>query len=472
MSLHFDSFLEEGALTDTEVLSDVQDSFTKPDLNQKLASWATRNYLTRTALDELLILLREQDISLPKDSRNLLNTPRHSFVVNKCGGQYAYFGIEASISSVLRENPHYSAAIELQVNIDGVLLFKSTRDAFWPILIRFHTFKPCLVALFCGNEKPNYTSVFLADFFEEYHKLKTTGICQASGNILPVFMKCFICDAPARSFLKDIKGHSGFYSCERCTVRGIKIEGRTVLNNPGQVSMRTDQGFNEQRDTDHQKGKSPLIDHGISCVSGFPLDYMHLICLGVVKRVLTYLKKGPRICKLSSHQINAISEKLLLLNGKLPTEFARQPRSLSDLTFWKAKEFRQFLLYTGPLVLKHIVKHDIYVHFVSLSVAVSILLQADDRKRNAYVNYAEELLDYYVAQCSDVFGSTFNVYNVHNLTHITDDVKHFKCSLNDISAFPFVNHLHWLKRLVRKAQNPISQVHKRIAEFQHTIGTG
>ena len=27
---------------------------------------------------------------------------------------------------------------------------------------------------------------------------------------------------------------------------------------------------------------------------------MHLVCLGVVKPVLTFLKQGPRICKLSN----------------------------------------------------------------------------------------------------------------------------------------------------------------------------
>ena len=29
-----------------------------------------------------------------------------------------------------------------------------------------------------------------------------------------------ICDAPARSFLKGIKGHSGYHSCEQCVQQG------------------------------------------------------------------------------------------------------------------------------------------------------------------------------------------------------------------------------------------------------------
>ena len=72
---------------------------------------------------------------------------------------------------------------------------------------------------------------------------------------------------------------------------------------------------------------------------------MHLVCLGVVKRMLTFLKQGPRECRLSYQQLTIISENLLNLNGKMPREFARQPRSTDYLDRWKATELRQFLLY-------------------------------------------------------------------------------------------------------------------------------
>lgn len=61
-----------------------------------------------------------------------------------------------------------------------------------------------------------------------------------------------------------------------------------------------------------------------------------------------------------------ISMKLQSLSGKLPSEFARQPRSLFEVERWKATEFRQFLLYTGPVVLKGIVTDTMYDHFLCL----------------------------------------------------------------------------------------------------------
>ena len=82
----------------------------------------------------------------------------------------------------------------------------------------------------------------------------------------------------------------------------------------------------------HQKALTPLVEIVDSCISQFSLDYMHLACLGVMQMILHYLMKGPRICRLSQQQIHLISDNLVNLNGKLPSEFSRQPRSLDLMT--------------------------------------------------------------------------------------------------------------------------------------------
>jgi len=58
---------------------------------------------------------------------------------------------------------------------------------------------------------------------------------------------------------------------------------------------------------------------GISWIHEFALDYMHLVCLGVVRRMLHFM---PNTCKLSFQQRSRISDNLKSLNGKLPREFA------------------------------------------------------------------------------------------------------------------------------------------------------
>ena len=125
----------------------------------------------------------------------------------------------------------------------------------------------------------------------------------------------------------------------------------------------TNEEFSTCQYPDHQHRKSILIDYGINCLSKFVLDYMHLVCLGVVRRMLNFLVSGPRICKLSHQQKTIISDRLHCLRNQLPSEFPRQPRSLTHLKRWKATEYKQFLLYTSMSVLKDVVPKNVYEHF-------------------------------------------------------------------------------------------------------------
>ena len=59
------------------------------------------------------------------------------------------------------------------------------------------------------------------------------------------------------------------------------------------------------------------------------------------------------------------------------------------------------------------------------------------------------------------------VYNVHSLIHIVNDVRRYGC-LDNISAVPFENYLGKLKKKIRRPQNPIAQIMRRLSERQHT----
>lgn len=56
--------------------------------------------------------------------------------------------------------------------------------------------------------------------------------------------------------------------------------------------------------------------------------------------------------KLCARDIINISNTLISLIKYTLIEFARKPRALKEAKRWKATEFRNFLLYTGPIVLK------------------------------------------------------------------------------------------------------------------------
>ena len=104
-----------------------------------------------------------------------------------------------------------------------------------------------------------------------------------------VHIKAFICDAPARAFLKNITYHTGYLSCEKCEEGGECLD-KVVYNSKDTFPRRTDEKFSQMAyKGKHQNGETPLIRAGIPCVSSFVLDYMHLVCLGVVRRILYYL---------------------------------------------------------------------------------------------------------------------------------------------------------------------------------------
>jgi len=149
-----------------------------------------------------------------------------------------------------------------------------------------------------------------------------------------------VSDAPARAMLKMIKGHTSMYGCERCTIKRIKnrIFFPTKISNS--VILRTKHDYiGEETNNDHVKGKSPLLALNIDLVKQFVLDPMHLIYLGVTKRLLVkYWVEGGRYCKLSRHNLAAIDYNIQIIRKFVTSDFCRKPRvlvekSLKQLSF-------------------------------------------------------------------------------------------------------------------------------------------
>ena len=78
-----------------------------------------------------------------------------------------YYGLERGISRVLCQNAAFRqhGTVSLDVNIDGLPIFKSSKLQFWPLLVKFNNFSPLIVALYCGESKPEPLDHYLRHFW-------------------------------------------------------------------------------------------------------------------------------------------------------------------------------------------------------------------------------------------------------------------------------------------------------------------
>lgn len=126
---------------------------------------------------------------------------------------------------------------------------------------------------------------------------------------------------------------------------------------------RTDYSFRNRTYAEHNVANliSPLEGLPIDMVTQIPLDVLHSVYLGVMKRLLKMWIHGEKFRgvfvlrpSLSAKNVSEISNILKLVSFTQPTEFQRRVRPLSDFGYYKGTEFKTFLLYTGPFCLKNI----------------------------------------------------------------------------------------------------------------------
>lgn len=159
--------------------------------------------------------------------------------------------------------------------------------------------------------------------------------------------------------------------------------------------------------------------------------------------------------------ITKISHILVQFNNTLPREIHRKIRSLHHIHYWKASEYRTLMLYVGIVFLKDIIPEIEYQLFLKLFCAVTISSCEYYRfclplARVLYLEYIEGFINCY--------GLDTITSNIHNLSHVIDDVEMFG-NLSKISAYDFENALHQIKLLLKQCNKPLEQVARRLYEI-------
>lgn len=437
------------------------------DISKELHEWCVKNKITHSSATDLLKILKKHSCfsSLPSDARSLVKTPRKINIIDLEPGEYCHFGLQLQLSKLTPPKCELSA-FNLQFSVDGLPIAKSTGKQFWPILCCVVELDLILeVGIYCGNEKPKASKDFLSAFVGELNDLCENGF-KFNGKRIAIKIHSFICDAPARAFILNIKGHTGYFGCGKCTQEGEYIERRVTFPEVD-CAPRTDKSFREKRDEDHHHSPSELEGLNINLVKQFPYEYMHLVCLGVVRKlVLLWFGGNINKFRLSCKEKLNLTRKLICLKPFIPSEFARKPRAIEEVKRWKATELRQFLLYSGPVVLKSTLPKKYYNHFICLHLAVRILCCKTLYK--TLNSYAHSLLKTFVIKFSELYGAQHMSYNVHGLVHLAEDALTLG-PLDSFSAFKFEDHLGYLQSLLKGKRFPLQQVHNRIVEKRNIV---
>lgn len=224
-SLINDSEDDENEEQESYFLSDCEDEEEEEeteDFVDMIKIWAVSFNIAQTALKELLSIYNQSYKNkklkpLPSDPRTLLSTPQKmDCIIPLDDGSYWHPGVKYCLESYFK-NLDSSISISLNINIDGIPIYKSSKTQFWPILIAIHeidNFDPMVVGIYCGEKKPASIHNYLKTLVDELQPLLQNGMI-INNNKVEIKVRCFICDAPARSMIKG--------KCVNSNIRILKI---------------------------------------------------------------------------------------------------------------------------------------------------------------------------------------------------------------------------------------------------------
>lgn len=448
-------------------------------------SWAIEYDVDHSQLDRLLQLLRKHNFTgMPLSAKTLLKTPKKnstsiitSTMISSEGyeGQYVHIGLEANLLKRMGNincMNFKGGIIELIINIDGVPIDKSTSSQYWPILgaISDSTIRPFLIGIYYGDSKPKCVASYLDHFVKEANKLYEYGF-EYNGECYKVHIKKICGDAPARAFIKCIKSHSGYFSCERCVQKGNFTNGKITYPSL-ECDLRCHDSYVEFNDKNHQLMKSPLLAlKGIDFIYSIPLDYMHMACLGIMKNLLNrWIRERRSTFALKQSFITLISNKMENMSTLAPHEFTRIPRGFQNFEKWKATEFRFFMLYAGPVVLLESLSNRLYRNFMYLHYAMRIV--CSDK---LIIKYGEKAILYIKKFCLgliQLYGEEMMVYNAHSIYHLVQDAVREQLSVHKYSCFPFESYLGQILKLVTAPVQPLQQIACRLDEIKYKTEIG
>lgn len=239
------------------------------------------------------------------------------------------------------------------------------------------------------------------------------------------------CDSPARALLQNFKNATGTDACPICIHPGIKIVGdciRRYLKESVTSEIRTHDDTVKHAYLDSNchgvKGTSCLMTlPDFDIINSFSTDYMHSVCLGVVKRLLDIflgnLKVNTQFKHLTKYQQTILNKRLTSL--KPYSKISHRPRPLDDKAKFRAIEYKYLLFYYLKYALRGLLEKKYVDHFELLSAAIYTLSKKSMREND--IVSAEKMLHTFCDNFEIFYGANLVTMNIHLLRHFGHVVR-------------------------------------------------
>ena len=371
--------------------------------------------------------------------------------------------------------------LSLLWNTDGVPIFKSSKFSIWPVLcsinempMKLRRENILLTALWFGDKKPDM-NIYLKPFIDECNNLSSTGFKWNLNNrtvVSRVFCLACTVDSVARPMLQKFIQFNGFYGCCFCKHTGDYVDRSMKypykhppppLREEKETKRASILADETGRSIDGVKGVSILsFLTYFNIISSFIPDYMHAVCLGTVRRMVAMWLNPSNSSNewyLGKHSTKICARLKFIQATK---EITRLPRSLSELKFWKANEWRSFLLYSPP-ILQDILPAKYLAHWSMLACAIFHLNTCKISKQT--LQWCNFLLNKFVLYMEPLYGAGQATFNVHLLLHLSDSVKNFG-PLWGTSCFMFEDFNGCMKTMFSGTRYVPQQIFQSICRFQ------
>ncbi|CAF3394515.1 unnamed protein product [Rotaria socialis] len=319
--------------------------------------------------------------------------------------------------------------ISLLLHLDGTSLTKSSKLTLWllsgsivelPVHLRYRRFNMMILSVWIGYCEPDI-DLWLTECLQQLNILKTQGITTQTGINYTVLIYGLTGDCPAIKLATKHVNHQGYWCCWMCFIKGIHTKTKRQYYFEKNLVLRSIAEY-ETYSKEAQRKKKKIFGH-LGCspfatIVDVPLpqciviDYMHVSLLRHMRTVIQYLYQKYLKPK-DRDEIDQLFHK-----QRFPHFFNRKMRPIKEMSYCKATELRNMLLY-GLLPLIRLLLPDSVAAHLSLYVACMRLFHGPRKLGLKTEKVANELFNVYYED-HPLFYKSIQHFTLHLHSHFAD----------------------------------------------------